>query len=589
MIKMKQQNLKQLFVFLLLFLPVMAFSQSNADSLKQKHSESVTIYGTSRPVIRQAFKINSKPQLLVFKTQPTNVLFNLSENAFPTIIQLKAIKPASIHIGGREKIWGNFLKLGIGSRISPYAEFFHSAGKENSYQFNVHLKHFSSFKNLKNYLPSPYSHSLAELSFDKYFRYHILSFAASYDLRTNRYYGHNTALDTLVLNKKDTLLRQTYQKATVAIDFSSIYKNFDKLHQSISLGSTYFIDRYGTSEWLARLGLDVHKAFRVSNIFDHQQLGLEGGYKYYKNQTKYNSEVDHFARIMPYFDARYGLLSFKTGINLEWLKQSQGVLHFYPYLSFKVTLLPQSLSFFGGWNGGLEKNSRVKLTEENPFLNSFQNNYQWQNTRWKFYAGLQGNIAKRLGFEFRASRSSFRNMALFDYPYLLWLAMPTFYPTAYEAYYLPYKNEFSIIYTNGKVWDFSGSLSWSNSTTLKLWLKGAYHQYQLDYGQKPYYKPLQSVSLGASFRVNDKIKPWFEVYYEGKRWARSPSYFIGNLNGNVYQMEPYVDINLGLDYQLNKQSYVFGKITNLLNKHYYRFNEYPVMGFEVMLGVSYRF
>jgi len=591
---MEKQHMNRIFLFVLLCLPAMVFSQNQADSLKQKHSESVTIYGTSRPVIRQAYKINMSPQLPVIKSQTSIAMRQFTDVLFPTAIHLQEIKPANISATISEKNWHNLLSLGMGSRISPYAEFFHSAGKKNAYLINFHLKHFSSFKNIKNYLPSPRSNSLAAFSYDKYFSYHVLEINAAYDLKTNRYYGFNTTLDTLQYNKNDSLLKQAYHKATLAFDYSSIYKNFDKIHHHITLAGTYFYDRYGTSELNARLDFDLHKSFQVTRLFNHQQLGLEGGYSYYKNQTKYQEQLNHFVRAMPYFDARYGVLSFKTGFNAEWLKltgSTGAAFHFYPYLRFNVKIINNSLGAFGGLTGGMEKNSRVRLTEENPYLNSFENDYRWQNTKWRYYAGLRGNIAKRLDFEVMAQVRRFDNMVFYTYQSFL----PWFYNFSNQAYYRPFKNEFSLAYYNGKVWDFTGSLRWSNSPVLNLWLKGDYHKYDLDFDRKPYYKPLLEVNLGISYLINKKIKPWAEIYYEGKRWAMMQSYGgIWPFNTSVwpdpnYKLDAYVDVNLGTNYQVNKQFSTFVKITNLLNKHYFRFNDYPVAGLEVMAGISYKF
>ena len=78
------------------------------------------------------------------------------------------------------------------------------------------------------------------------------------------------------------------------------------------------------------------------------------------------------------------------------------------------------------------------------------------------------------------------------------------------------------------------------------------------------------------------------MIYVGKRWATMQmSYPV--LSSNIYELDAYTDINLGVEYQLNKQFSAFVRATNLLNKQYLRFNNYPVAGLEIMLGVSYKF
>ncbi len=587
---MEKYSLSGLVLGIILLMSSWAFGQSKPDSLRQKHTENVTIYGTSNPVIRQAEKINRKPLIPKIKAPSTDFLSPFTAIKFPTSIRLKPIKPFPVKVNAGETSWNSYLTGGLGSRISPYVEFFNWGGKKNRYHYQAHIRQFSTFKNIKDYLPSPYSQLLAELDGTKYFRYHMLSMHASYGFRAIRYYGYNTSLDTVAFDQNDSLFKQNYHLANLAIDFSSIYKNFDKLHHTFKLNGNYFYDRYGSSEGNLTFNFDLHKAFHVTRLFDHQQLGWEGEYAFYDNKTRYLQQSDHHVRMMPYFDARYGMLNFKAGIRMDWLRQLQSTFHFYPYLRVNLELVKNSLGLFGGIEGGLDKNSRAELSRKNPYLNTFENDYRWQNTKWKVYAGFKGNVAKRLDFSFSAMRSGFENRVFFDYSVLYYGTgpFPLYYSAANLSYYNFRKNEFVLKYANGKSWTFEGSLNWSNSPVLNVWVKGRYRQFDLEYDMYPLYQPSTNISIGASTNILGKYTPWIEVIYVGKRWATMQmSYPV--LSSNVYELNAYTDINVGVEYQLNKQFSAFARVTNLLNKQYFRFNNYPVAGLEIMLGVSYKF
>lgn len=574
-----------LFFSALMFMGVQAFGQTRADSLNPKHQENVTVYGTSKPVIEKAYKINQKPQLPRIDMPSTTFTDDFTGQEMPTTITLQPIKPALITEEIKNTTWNNVFRLGVGSRISPYAEFFHSSGVESSYRFNVHLYHYSSFANIKNYLPSPYSNTSAEVDFEKYFDYHILGFKAAYKLNANRYYGHETSHDTIAFNKKDNRFKQRYQEGSFSIDYASTYRDFDKLHHRIQASTYYISDIHGTSELFAGINFDVHKAFEVYNVFNHQQLGIVGKYSLYQEKTNLGQNRDNYIGGMPYFDAKYGIISFRAGLNVQWLMSYNVKLHFYPYLDAKFNVIPQRFSLFAGVKGGLKKNSLAVLADENPFLSSYNNEYHWQNNKLEFYGGFKGNIARRLDFEVSAGYQTFQDMAFFDYPIFSSPDSSMSGPNPFS-----YLNVFNVKYASGNLMAFSAGLTYVNSSNVKVWLLGNYNRYNMDGNYRPLYKPLQEVRFGCSIRMSGKFRPWIEAYYMGNRWASYQLTSSGTGNSSYfYELPAYYDINFGSDYQISTQLSAFLKITNLLNQKYLQFNSYPVKGLEVMLGAAYRF
>ncbi len=601
---MKTTTIKTLLItsVFVVFAAVAANGQNKADTLKQKHSESVVIYGSSKPVTGQALKIERKPQVPSLQMSTVPVAVHLPDREVPTELHLKTVKlNRPVSVAGKEQIWNNLLTLGLGSRISPLLEYFYSGGKPKNYLLTVNMQHHASFLNIKNYLPSPYTASLAGATFDKFFRYHVLSFNSAYSIRTNRYYGWKHEADTNTYDTDDPHLKQYYQTASFGIKFASNYRTQYKLNHLFRANGYYLWDRHGMSEANGHFDFDVHKSFRVTEIFNHQQLGIQGAFDYYKNETtaiplNVVSNNDYYWRFLPYFDARYDIFSFKAGLNLEWLKQHQGKLHIYPYAHVNVNVAPGIFSFFAGITGGLQKNSLRTLSRVNPFLSSEIIDFRWENTKFEAYGGFRGNILRHFGFEMRAGYRSFSDMALFDHVQYFFIGP---YPNVYNAQgkLIPFKNDFTVYYANGHVFDLSGSLTYGNTLNLDIWLTGDYHSYSLEHSQKPLYKPLVEFKLGASY-VARKITPWLEIYYMGQRWAHRLTYYnpyssavypTANNLPFEYKMDDYFDINLGVKYRIDRQLSAFIRVTNLLNKHYDLFDGYPVNGLEIMVGVRYRF
>ena len=54
-------------------------------------------------------------------------------------------------------------------------------------------------------------------------------------------------------------------------------------------------------------------------------------------------------------------------------------------------------------------------------------------------------------------------------------------------------------------------------------------------------------------------------------------------------LDSFFDANLQLDYQVSSQWGAFLKVNNMTNANYSRWNHYPVQGFQILGGASYKF
>ncbi len=548
------------------------------NNLSRSHNESVNIYGTFNPVIGEAYKLNFKPGNFVPHIEQSTFDIEPAVSTLPTDIMLKPVKPATLRIGKRTKSYENYLIAGLGSRITPYAEYFHSSGKRNSYKLDFHLFHLSSFKNIDDYLPSPFTSTAAQLGVEKYFRYHSLGINGSYGFNTNRYYGFKPSdFPGTNIDQNHPNLKQAYNSARLEIELKSRYKNNDKIAHTVKLGSYYYFDKYGTAEINADMKFDAHKAFSVSDLLDYQRLGAEGAFQFYRNSDSLNAGTnDIYARFMPYFGFKYDFVSFKTGLDFALQDSDSLKFHFYPYLHASLNLVPEVVTVFAGIDGGLQKNSYKKLTKENPFLSSIPGKFLWTNNKINLFAGIKGSVAGRFGFYFKYTYNKFDNMAFFDYD-----ALP-FAPV------VPwYKNEFVVSYSSGSSNIFEAGLNYREGETIKVWLNGFFNSYNLDNGAIAYFKPKIKVNFGAEVSINDKIKPYIELWYTGQRDGAVKN--SGGPTLNSITLDPYLDLNTGIKYAITDRLSIFLEITNLLNKKYMLFTDYPVGGIQVMGGVTYRF
>jgi hypothetical protein len=559
------------FIAVVLFAFVLPFTVAGQDTTKSKHNEQVVIVGSVDPLLNPSYKINLSPEMPELPEVNKDFVFEPINKYFYTPVTFKPIKPAPFRAGRAGDIYNNLVKAGFGSRLSPYAEFFHSQSHKGKFRFDAHLKHISTFGKMDGYSPAPISSSIAEFGFDKFFRYQTLLFDGGYRYNTSRYYyltDQNPGADA---NMDD--LKQAYNLAFFDVSFKSHYKNSDKLHHSIGLNTYYYFDKHQTSELSAAMKFDFYKAFDVSNMLEYQNLGIKGDVEYYGNKDSLISTTDIYANATPYFKASYGIFRFKAGVNLTYLKaDSTSKFRVYPDIEVSINLFPEYLQLYAGVDGGMKKNSYRLLSEENPFISSIIPD-SWTNNKIGFFGGLKGNIAKQVGFDLKGSWRLFEN----DY----------FYYNEFPRLNLPilpdYKNEFLILNDTGSVFTISAQISYSVSGNLNLFASYEYNSYSLETYDKPFGRMLSQLKAGGSYLIKDKFKPWVEVIYVGKRWAA-----LGSTSSPV-QLDSFIDLNLGLDYYHNDHFSGFLKVTNVLNHQYDYYYLHPTYGIEFMLGVGYKF
>jgi len=564
--------LKNIFAAILV-LSVLSNLEAQQDK-KDKHNEQVTIVGSYEPKINDAFKINTKPEIIEPEAQHTEFNFQLPNIKQNTSIELNAIKPVDIRNRNRTVAYNDYLKLGFGSRISPYIDFFHSKSDKGNYNFTANFYHYSSFSNIENYSPSPFSKTHAKVNYQKFLDNHILDLGFKYGLNTNKYYGYIPD-DFPGITIPDNELKQMFNLMQANVGFSSNYKRKSKLHHEVRLSAYYYFDRFKTSEMNTKFDFDIHKGFDVVDMLDYQNLGLKGEFDFYSNSDTLTSLSEFYVGVTPYFTANYGAFNFNAGLKLGLLNDSTSSFHFWPDLEVQMNVVPESFTIFAGIKGGIEKQSYYKLTTENPYLSPLSQ-LKYLNEKINVYGGFKLSIAQTAGFQIKAGWRSFEDMAFFiNYgDYLLQSQIP-FGPL----------NKFYTAFDDGNEFYTEASISISAGKQFKINIGGEYHTYSLDSLQQAYHKPLTKAFIGGSYSFAEKVKVSLEMVFNGKRYALNSN----GLAPKEVELDSYVDLNAEVEYRINENLSAFLNGTNLLNNYYQQFYSYPVQGLQIMAGISYRF
>lgn len=567
---MKKRNK---FIAASLFFGLMFYSALQAQEIpvSEKHHEEVTIIGTFDPSINDAFKINVQPEEEVNRSEKPVFEYQVLPIIHPTVITSDPITPIALNPEKREKNYNNTLLVGLGSLLTPYVDFYHASGKRNQNRFDARVHHLSSFASIPDYAKSPFSKTGVDLGYTVFLKNHLLKTGFAYQLNTNRYYGFKTD-DFPDIDESGNLLKQSFNSLEANIGLQSNYQSNKKLHHEINLTAGYYFDKYSTNESYVRLDFNAYKAYELTELLNYQHLGISGKIDFVGATDSLTSSTSTLIHLMPYFKGHYDMINFTVGLQFNFLNTSAFDFYFYPYLHASANLVEESLTAFIGVDGEVNYNGYKKLTTENPWLNptAIMN---WDRGLHLF-AGFRGNIAHQMNYSIQGNWTKFNALYFFvnqESPYSWIIPSP--------------QNMMNAVYDAGSRIGVEAELTYTLQKNVKIMAGGSFYSYSLDSLSQPYHKPLSRFNLGATTKISSKITLEAEIIGFGKRHALD----VSGITPTDVTLDPFIDLNAGISYQLKEQFAVWLNGTNLLNNHYERYYQYPVQGWQVMGGLTYKF
>jgi len=87
-----------------------------------------------------------------------------------TPFKVAPIRPAKLVGEPLNKLYPNYVALGMGNYLTPYFEFYHSKLRSRDIKYGVHLKHFSSAGKIDDYAFPAWSQNIAEVYGSKFWK-----------------------------------------------------------------------------------------------------------------------------------------------------------------------------------------------------------------------------------------------------------------------------------------------------------------------------------------------------------------------------------------------------------------------------------
>ncbi len=523
------------------------FSFALAQAQEATPKKTIDITSTFKPALLNSSKTSFTASAAPGDTSRPALQYSVPVQNLSFAFSPLPLKPLAYETNPLEKPGNNtYIKLGFGNFTTPYVKAATAFGDGVKSNGSVEGDFISS----KGKMP-----------FQQYARYGIkgsaiLNVNETNDLRIGAGFGgfqtyrYGYQPDSLVFPKDS--LKLGYTDYSAAASFSNRRNTAAALWYDPSIAIHFFADNHEAREFQFNFAVPLEKKFSDNLAL---QVGLNG------MLSSFNGEYSSFKNNL--FQVRAAV---KT-VLAEKVHLSAGIIPSWNNSQFK--LLPDveadflingsSFVFQAGWKGYYQEQTFRTLVQFNPWIKQPDSLTNTSNS--EFYGAVKAVLDEHFSFRVKAGYRLLSNVPLFannrgD--------GKTFY-VINEAK----MNAFNL--TGELTWIKGEQFQWYNSLALNTY--GGIDSASKAYGLLPF-------ELKSSMRAK-LIK---DLYLKADLYNFAATWYPDKENG-VKRSGSAFDLNAGLEFKLVKNIDLWVQFNNILNQKYERWNQYPVLGFQVLGGV----
>jgi hypothetical protein len=516
----------------------------------------VMVTSAFKPSLKNAAKVNFTAASPVIDSSRVPVVYNIPAQNLLFSYQPVPIKPLAL-APDSGLVWINdhYVKVGAGNFSTALAEGAFSFGDGKKSITNLR----ANFLTTKGNLPAQ--------QFDK-FGMNVISILntnhnnewttkAFYENSSRYFYGYEPAS----LNyKKDSLL-QRFNTAGIEVGLQNKARNDFKITYHPQLQLRYFSDNRDGKEYALLAKARINKGFAKIYAFD---LGLTADI----SKTTFPlapsdiSLKNNLYYVSPTLQFNTPNIKLYLGIQPTWDNQHFTTL---PNITAEARIKESSLVAELGWTGYYNKNTYYSLTGFNPWIAKLSD---LQNTKAiETYAGIKGAAGNHFTYKARLSFIKLNNQPLFVND----LLDGKTFNVLYEPNMQLMKLHGEIGYNVQEKFSFLAGATFSKYSSQSL--------YDQAWGLLPF-----EVTGTVRWKVLKDLQLKADVYLWDGPYYRSKS-----IPSKTLKLDPAADLNMGIEFAVMPKLNLWFQVNNLLNNKYQRWNQYQVLGLNVLGGVVYSF
>jgi len=582
-------NFKNIIALVLFITFQFSFAQKKEENIG---TEVVNVVKPYTPTISDAFKIKETPVLDdEGNAKKETIKYNIF--SFPVASTFTPSKGKAEGVEKEEQahLFNNYATFGGGNYGIVNAELFVNQDLDNNSYVGGMFRHLSSQGSIKGVeLDDKFYDTSVDLTYGIHERDMSWNLDLGYQNQIYNWYGLHAGFGSgLTPNDRANLIaginpQQSYNTIYLGskIEFSESFL------KEASLKFNHFSDAFGSSEnrlyVKPSFEFDINdRAIKTNIIVDY----LGGSFKKDYWNTSSNP--------MKYGFTNFGIASSFVMNEEDWtVRIGAGVFYsmdtqnnsnkffVYPQINASYKVVGDLMIFYAGAEGNLEQNTYSDFVSEDPFVSPTLD-IKPTDKQYDIFAGLKGKIVNNVSYNIRGSYVNERNKALFksnDYSEI----------SASENY--TFGNSFQVVYDDMKTVSFYGELKADFSKDVTFGINGTFSSYTNTFQAESWNTPSIKLSSTLDFNITPKWYAGVNVFYIGDRKDQKLNTDI------VYIIAPnlvpttlasYFDVNAHLGFKYSDRLTAFLRANNITNKSYQKWLDYPVQGFQVVLGANYKF
>lgn len=542
-----------------------------------KQVEEVTIIGDFSPKVTEANKIMKSPVVKDTTIEMPAMQYSIISIPWQMRFPVTDIQPLKNRPEPDLKYLRNYARLGFGNYTTPYLEFFAGKTQSKSNAFGLHFRHLSSQGDGDGIFQNGFSFNDVDIYGKIIARSYTINIDGAYNRHAIHYYGFDTTGLAPGLVPSEDSLKQTYNRFSAGIDFTSQNNRRSTLNHAFGARFAMLTDHYSTNELNFKLSFDADVDVDLFDGSQKQKIGILTNFEYFNNQwaiaTSTNSSL---LKLRPFYLVEFAEYSLRIGGNIELANDSSSTWHIYPEARAGVNVIKDVLEVYAGIRGGQYRNSFDCLTRVNPYVIR-ELPLKFSNSTFELYGGFHSSFSRYIDFSGTISSGKVENMALYYHPAAL------FQPG----------NLMSVVYDDVTLLRISTELSYQKKDIIRLIAGGAFQSSKPTIEAHAWYTPEIEGWLNGDINISPELKIKASARFFSKMYARIDTLSINpgttSLDERIIEIDPYLDLGVGAEYRFNPRFSVFLDVNNLLSSRYEYWYNYKHYGINILGGITFGF
>lgn len=469
------------------------------------------------------------------------------------------VRPLRIDKVPQKKLYGNYIKAGVGNYFTSYAEAFFNTRRNERYSYGLHLRHLQSRIGVIDRQNSGNTRHEANFNFKRFFKGNrVLYGGMDFENARLYFYGYQS-FATLPPPREQ--IRQDFNIINAQIHYTNKHAMNTNTY-NVGIGYHYWADHYKAREQEIEVQTQLNSRLNSfqSLLFRadaSSSVRTDIGGRLQRNLL--SSEV--------LYQANNAKIRLEIGGRFVFQNdtlQHQKTWRLYPKLYFSWSIWKNRLNLFTGIEGNTQKRLLRSFIAENPFLN--QNiALLHTNQQWESFIGVQTQLATSFNWQAKISYGNYQNLHFFVND----ANAPSKFVVQYENASTPVLHLLNEVVLSYK--------------KLKTSFKTEFYKYDLPNLPQAWHRPLLKNTLTTSYRYSEKL--FFDIAFF--HLAGIQAFDVSK--DKAIELQPITDLSLKIDYHFKPTWSAFVKGNNLLAQNYQRYLNYEVRTAEVIAGITFAF